>query len=80
MEDGTQKANNGDVEQPPVTARPEVRLIGNDGNAFFVLGACKRAARKAGWTQAEWEHVRDKMTSGDYDNLLGVAMEHFDVV
>lgn len=59
--------------------RPEVKLIGADGNAFMVLGLCQRAARKAGWNQEQWEFVRTKMMSGDYDNLLGTAMEYFDV-
>jgi hypothetical protein len=63
------------MEEP----RPEVKLVGNDGNAFFVLGACRQAAMRAGWSQEQWEQVRNQMTSGDYDHLLGVAMEHFDV-
>ena len=59
--------------------RPTVKLIGEDGNAFFVLGACRKAALKAGWSVERWEQVRNQMTSGDYDHLLGIAMEHFDV-
>jgi hypothetical protein len=54
-------------------------LIGGDGNAFAILGACQRAARKAGWPKERWDAVRDEMTSGDYDHLLGIAMKHFDV-
>jgi hypothetical protein len=61
------------------TTRPPVKLIGRDGNAFAVLGACQQAAGKAGWTTEQWDKVRDEMTAGDYDHLLGVAMEHFDV-
>ena len=59
--------------------RPTVQLVGGDGNAFAILGQCQRAARKAGWSQEHWEKIRDEMTSGDYDYLLGVAMKHFDV-
>ena len=59
--------------------RPTVKLIGGDGNAFAILGACQRAARKAGWPKERWDAVRDEMTSGDYDQLLGTAMKHFDV-
>lgn len=58
---------------------PKVKLVGTDGNAFAVIGACKRAADKAGWSKEEWETVRDEMMSGDYDHLLGVAMTRFDV-
>lgn len=30
--------------------KPEVELVEQDGNAFAVIGACKKAARKAGWS------------------------------
>lgn len=59
--------------------RPRVKLIGQNGNAFMVLGLCLRAAKRAGWTQEEIDKVRTEMTSGDYDNLLGTAMRYFDV-
>ena len=58
---------------------PFVQLIGNDGNAFAIIGACQKAARKAGWSKERMDAVRDEMMSGDYDNLLRVAMTHFDV-
>lgn len=61
------------------TERPTVRLVGENGNAFAVLAACKNAARKAGWSKERIDEVLKEMTSGDYDHLLGKAMEHFDV-
>ncbi len=59
--------------------RPPVRLVGTDGNAFAVLGACNRAAKKAGWTADEITTLQAEMMAGDYDHLLGVAMRRFDV-
>ena len=59
--------------------KPKVRLIGEDGNAFAIMRACQRAARKAGWSQEKIKSVRDDMTSGDYTHLLSVAMREFDV-
>ncbi len=59
--------------------KPPVRLTGQNGNAFFILGLCHRAAQKAKWTDEEWQVVRDGMMAGDYDNLLATAMQHFDV-
>jgi hypothetical protein len=59
--------------------RPSVKLVGEDGNAFAVLGACQRAARKAGWDDERWHKVRDEMMAGDYNHLLGTAMKYFDV-
>jgi len=59
--------------------KPRVRLVGEDGNAFAILGACHRAAKKSGWTEDEWKAVHDEMTAGDYNHLLQTAMKHFDV-
>jgi hypothetical protein len=59
--------------------RPVVKLIGADGNAFNVMGLCKTAARKAGWPKEKIDAMIKDMMSGDYDHLLGVAMEYFDV-
>ena len=63
----------------PAPTKPAVKLIGGDGNAFAILGACQRAAKKVGWTAEQWSAVRDEMTLGDYDQLLGTAMKYFDV-
>ena len=59
--------------------RPPVKLVGQDGNAFAVLGACRKAAKDAGWTDDRIEAFVTDATSGDYDHLLGSAMRHFDV-
>mgnify|MGYP001569974120 FL=1 len=59
--------------------RPRVKLIGADGNAFAIMGACKQAARKAGWTREQIDALIKEMMSGDYNHLLGVAMEKFEV-
>lgn len=58
--------------------KPSVKLIGKDGNAFFILGTVKRALLKAGMQQESEEFLR-KATSGDYDSLLRVVMEYVDV-
>jgi ERCC4-related helicase len=59
--------------------RPKVKLVGEDGNAFAILGRCKEAARKAGWTKEQIDEVMKEMRSGDYNHLLATAMDHFDV-
>jgi hypothetical protein len=59
--------------------KPTVKLIGNDGNAFAILGACSQAAKKAGWTKEQLKEFQDKAPSGDYDHLLITACEYFDV-
>jgi hypothetical protein len=57
----------------------EVQLSGNDGNAFAIMGAVKKALRNAGATSEEInKYISDSM-SGDYDNLLRTAMEWVEV-
>lgn len=58
--------------------KPKLKLVGEDGNAFFILARARTAARKAGWSYAEWGKVDAQAKSGDYDNLLRTMMEHFD--
>ncbi len=59
--------------------KPKLKLVGEDGNAFMVLGLAARAARRAGWTREQIQEYQAEATSGDYDNLLAVTCEHFDV-
>jgi hypothetical protein len=52
-----------------------VQLSGNDGNAFAVMGAVKSALKKAGASKEELDQYLADSMSGDYDNLLRVAMD-----
>lgn len=45
-------------------------------NAFSLMGAFKRAARKQGWNQAEIETVLKEAKSGDYNHLLATLLTH----
>jgi len=63
----------------PETDKPVLRLSGSDGNAFMILAAAKRAARKAGWSDERFQKFKTEATSGDYDHVIQTCMEHFDV-
>ncbi len=52
----------------------EVELVGQDGNAFAILGRVAAALRKAGHSDAVKEYM-DEAMSGDYDNLLRVTAQ-----
>jgi hypothetical protein len=52
----------------------EVSLIGKDGNAFAIMGEVSKALRKAGVSSDEVNEYTTQSMSGDYDNLLRVAM------
>jgi hypothetical protein len=53
----------------------KVKLSGNDGNAFSVMGTVKQALKTAGASKEEIDQYLADSMSGDYDNLLRVAME-----
>lgn len=62
------------------TNKPKVQLTGGDGNVFAVMGACRRAAMKDGWTTGQWALVREKFLALDsYDAALQLAMRYFEV-
>lgn len=58
--------------------KPTVELVGEDGNAFAILGKVKRALKAAGLKDQVEEYMK-KATQGDYDNLLRVTMEYVNV-
>lgn len=59
--------------------KPKVKLTGNDGNAFSIMGRVISALKKSGASKDAIEEYRKKAMSGDYDNLLRVTMEFVDV-
>lgn len=61
-------------------SKPELKLIGEDGNVFAIIGKAVRVAKKEGWTEDEIKKFTAEMTSGDYDNALQVVQEHFDII
>ena len=65
------------MKEPDYT--PTVRLIGENGNAFMVMGLVSKALRKAGADDEYVNEYLNKATSGDYDHLLGVSQEYVDV-
>ena len=56
-----------------------VELIGNDGNAFAILGAVQNALRKAGVSPHDIAEYKRQAMSGDYDNLLRVTAQTVNV-
>jgi len=56
----------------------KVKLTGNDGNAFAILGAVNKALKKNGKEDLAKEFMKEAM-SGDYDHLLQTAMDYVEV-
>lgn len=53
-----------------------LELEGLDGNAFALLGAFQKQARREGWTPEEIKEVLDEAESGDYNHLLQTLIKH----
>lgn len=51
-----------------------VRIVGEDGNAFSILGRTIRAMRMGGVSQDEIDAFRAEATGGDYNHLLFTIM------
>ena len=68
------------VADPHAVKFPAVRvkLVGKDGNAFNILGLCKRAAYRAGVSDLEIMDFLDEATNGDYNHLLTTCQKWFD--
>ena len=59
--------------------KPTVKLIGEDGNAFVILGRITAALRKAGYKEEYIEKYQEESMSGDYDNLLVTATKYVNI-
>ena len=56
-----------------------VQLVGKDGNAFNILGICRRAMKRARLPESEIEAFTQEATSGNYDHLLATCLDWFEV-
>lgn len=54
----------------------KLTLVGLDGNAYFLMGAFSKQAKKEGWAPEEIKLVLDKCKEGNYDELLCTLMDH----
>jgi hypothetical protein len=52
----------------------KLKLVGLDGNAFSLLGAYSKEARRQGLAKEEIDKVIGEATSGDYNHLLATLM------
>lgn len=56
-----------------------INLSGEDGNAFFILGRCSQAMKRAGIPMEIQGDFMLQAKSGDYDHLLRTVMKYFSV-
>ena len=58
------------------TKKVTLELVGLDGNAYSLMGAFQRQARKEKWEKSEIDAVLEECMSGDYDHLLCTLVAH----
>ena len=63
----------------PIT-NVKVKLIGKDGNAFFILGKVRKELKKAGYDKEFIDEYQKQATSGDYNHLLQVTMTYVHII
>ena len=67
-----------------ISASPEpitdvkVKLVGEDGNAFVILGKVSKEFRQAGY-DLDFKEYQTQAMSGDYDHLLITTMTYVNV-
>lgn len=66
-------------EQMVKFPKVKVKLVGEDGNAFSILGRVTGAMRKGGVSKEDIEKYREEAMSGDYNNLLYVTAQYVSV-
>jgi hypothetical protein len=67
-------------EFPPPKKKCKVKLIGQDGNAFNLMGICQREMKKdKQYTSEMIKQFQKEAMSSDYDNLLATCAKWCDV-
>lgn len=64
----------GNLFTPP--KHVQLTLVGLNDNAYALMGAFDRAARRAKWPQADIDKVLAEAKSGNYDNLVATLAAH----
>ena len=56
-----------------------INMSGEDGNAFFIIGRCRSAMKRAKCSPEDIASFTKEASNGNYDNLLQTVMNWFDV-
>lgn len=59
--------------------KPEVTLVGQDGNVFNLIAICQRALNRAGMRDEAKEMSMKCMRAGSYHEALAIMMDYCDV-
>lgn len=57
----------------------KVKLVGEDGNAFYIIGKVKKSLIKEGHQKLADEFVKQVLSSSDYEHLLRTVMDYVEI-
>jgi hypothetical protein len=64
------------IETPENLIKPEVELVGIDGNAFSIIGTVARELRRAGNDPDVIDAFHNEATSSDYEHVIQTALAY----
>ena len=56
--------------------RPELQLVGHDGNIYAIMGSAAKLLRRAGMREEADEMFKRVTSSGSYEQALGIVSEY----
>jgi hypothetical protein len=59
--------------------KPVVKLIGEDGNIFSIMGKCTKALKIVGQNEQAKELTEKIFSSSSYDEALQICMQYIEV-
>lgn len=62
----------------PLFPDVHVPLVGEDSNAYSIMGRVQRIAKRAGVPKESIDAYMQEAMSGDYNHLLRTTMKYFD--
>jgi|TARA_R100001530_G_scaffold2717_1_gene4410 hypothetical protein len=63
-----------------VNKKINLDLIGLNDNAFALMRAFSKQAKRENWNSKEIDEVLNKCKSGDYNHLLNTLMDYWEVL
>jgi len=59
--------------------KPKVKLVGENGNVFYLMAICSRALKNAGQADKAKEMCEKITSCGSYDEALAIMMDYCEV-
>lgn len=58
----------------------KVKLIGEDGNVFYILGKVLLALKKGGYNKKFQDEFIKEATSGDYNHVIATINDYVEIL